>query len=445
MSEKPQGRPVAPTLDLAQWIAGLRRDAIPDDVMRWASHCMLDWFGVTMAGANEDLVDLLVAEALADGGGPAPLIGRPETVSPSWAVLINGAASHALDYDDVNQALRGHATVAVLPAVLGEALSGGHTLDQMLAAFTVGYETACRVGAMTGDSHYGTGWHATATVGSFGAAAGVAWLRGLDAGRTAHALGQAATMASGLKAMFGTMAKPYHAGRAAQNGWQAARLSARGWIARDDTLEAVQGFWATQAPGADPGAAQAPWHIRNNLFKYHAACYMTHSATEACAALRARGVDPDAVRTLRLRVSAGHLKICNIAAPRTGLEVKFSLPHMAALALSGADTAAIGTYTDACAQDPVLSNLRGKVRVEPQETGSTMVTAVDVVAELSDGSTLVQPADTGIPATDLDAQERRLLAKFVALTGAGADGLADAVLGGLGTPADLVRLANGAP
>lgn len=410
----------APTREIAEWVAGLRADSIDPIALRWARHCLLDWLAVTVAGAREPLVDLLVAEAMADGAiGPVPLVGRTETLSPSWAVLVNGAASHALDYDDVNTAMHGHPTVAVLPAVL--AAGADRNLDDVLRAFVVGYEVACLVGEMTGDGHYDKGWHATGTVGTFGAAAGVAWIMGLDADQTAHAFGQAATMAAGLKAMFGTMAKPFHAGRAAQSGFLATRLAAQGWTTRDDGLECGQGFWDTQAPDHVPFGlsrqSNQPFQITHNLFKYHAACYMTHSTIEASQKIGRSGVlKLDEIKSVRVQTARAHLKICNIENPDTGLKVKFSLRHLAAMGLSGHDTAAIGSYSDACARHSDLVSLREKVVVEPQETESSLDTNARVVVELLDGRTFAERANVGVPATDIDEQEARLNAKFQALT-----------------------------
>lgn len=440
----------APTREIAEWVAGA--PGVNADEIRWARHCLLDWLAVTLAGAREEMVDILVAEALTDdGAGTMPLVGRDEDLAPSWAVLVNGTASHALDFDDVNTAMHGHPTVAVMPAVLLAGARDGRGLDDVLRAFAAGYEVCCLVGEMTGDAHYDKGWHATATVGTFGAAAGMAALMGLSAERTAHALGAAATMAAGLKSMFGTMCKPYHAGRAAQSGWLAARLAGRGWVARPDALECPQGFWDTQAPGhaAFPLArsGNAPLQITRNLFKYHAACYLTHSSIEACRGLReSHGLMPDRIARVRLRVAEGHLNVCNIADPATGLEAKFSLRHTAAMALAGVDTGAAGSYTDAIAALPDLTALRARIEIEPQASARTMTTGAEAVVDTTDGLTLTNAFDVGIPATDLDGQEDRLTAKFHALAdpvlGARAGALRDLVLQGNGSAVEILAAAR---
>ena len=410
-----------PTESLADWVASSKAETVDARALRWARHCLLDWIAVTIPGAQEELVSILLEEALADEAeGRVPIVGRDRSLTPSWSVLVNGAAGHALDYDDVNRTMHGHPTVAVMPAVLTAALMEERSLEAALASFVVGYEAACQVGEMVGDGHYDKGWHATATVGTFGAAAGTANLLGLDGERTAHALGTAATMAAGLKSMFGTMSKPLHAGRASQSGYLAARTAARGWVSRPDALECSQGFFDTQSPSPAPktmeGKHNQPFLIEQNLFKYHAACYMTHSGIEACRMLKDQHhFEPEDVRAVKMRINEGHLKVCNILEPSTGLEIKFSLRHTAALALSGIDTGAIETYSDEIANRDDLVNLRQKVEIQPQKVDRTMSAQAEVEIELNDGRTFEKLHDVAVPATDLDDQEQRLSQKFDSL------------------------------
>ena len=178
----------------------------------------------------------------------------------------------------------GHPTAAILPAALAVGEAEGRTGMEVLRAFVAGYEAAAFVGSLVMRSHYGRGFHSTATLGSFGAAAAAGLLINLDEAQMAIAFGLAGTQAAGLKSMFGTMAKPFHAGRAAANGVLAARLAARGFTANPRVLEVEQGFIATQSDGPDTAEAllRRPGSIIvETLFKYHAACYLTHSAIEA--------------------------------------------------------------------------------------------------------------------------------------------------------------------
>lgn len=406
------------TAALAAGLGACRFEALPADVVSLAKHCMLDWLGVTLAGAQEPLTRIALDMAREQGGhAQATVIGHGDRLAAQQAALVNGTASHALDYDDVHLKIIGHPSVPVLPALLALAEQRHASGQRVIAAFVAGFETECRVGSAMGRSHYNRGWHATATVGSFGAAAACADLLGLDAERSAHALGIAATQAAGLKSMFGTMCKPLHAGKAAANGLLAADLAARGFTSRTDAIECEQGFGPTQSENFDPARARrAPgaFDIRDNLFKYHAACYLTHSTIEAARALHAEdGLRPEAVAAVTVRVQPGHLRVCNIPDPETGLETKFSLRHTCALGLSGIDTAALETYSDAMARDPALIALRERVRVETdREMGET---AAVVTVETQDGRRLERSADVGVPMRDLDAQWQRLTAKFHSL------------------------------
>lgn len=409
-------RSATPTQDLADWVASLDPKDIPQSAYSWATHTFLDWLGVTIAGAREPLSDILIADAIAEGAqGSTHLLGRSERVIPSQAALINGSASHALDYDDVHMRLHGHPSVPVLPALLALAEQLNSDGKALLTAFIAGYEVECLIGEMIGDSHYETGWHNTATIGTFGAAAACSKLLGLDAEKTAMALGIAATQAAGLKSMFGTMCKPLHAGKSAFNGLLAARLASRGFTSRTDALECPQGFAATQSSDYRPlpvrPDATAPYAVEANLFKYHAACYLTHSPIEAVRSLaQDNHLSADDIARIRLQVGAGHLKVCNIPSPQTGLEIKFSLRHTSALALLGEDTGALATYSDEIAQRPDLVALREKVVVESKQQAQR--SAAEVVIELNDGRSLYKAFDVGIPATDLDQQWQRVSGKF---------------------------------
>ena len=176
MSDMP--RP-AVTRWLAELSSALRADDLSDEAITLARQCVLDWFAVTIPGAAEPAVRILREDLLADGARPvASLVADAARTSAMNAALVNGTASHALDFDDVNMAILGHPTVAVLPGLLALAEETGATQREILVAFVAGYDVACRTGALMSPSHYGHGFHATATVGSIGAAAACARLFG---------------------------------------------------------------------------------------------------------------------------------------------------------------------------------------------------------------------------------------------------------------------------
>ncbi len=413
-------KPVGLTRSLAAQAAALTYADLTEPVRALARQCVLDYIGVTLAGAAEPLVAKLLDEMEEQGGKPqAAVIGHRPRLPTLSAALVNGAASHALDFDDVNMAMPGHPTVAILPALLALAEERGCNGAAVMTAFVAGYELQCRLGRAIAPGHYdGLGFHATATVGSFGAAAACAHLLGLDAAATATALGIAGTQAAGLKSMFGTMCKPLHAGKAAYNGLLAARLAARGFTSRDDVLECAQGFAATHSPDFAPERALAEpprgWWIFDNLFKYHAACYLTHGPIEAARKLRLEhGLSPEQVRRVSLRVDQAADRVCNIPAPRTGLEAKFSLRLTTAMALAGVETGALGTYSEANAADARLVGLRDKITPDFQ-TGWPH-TLAEVELELTDGTRLIARHDAGVAETDIGLQGEKLARKFAAL------------------------------
>src|SRR5437763_16145408 len=199
---------------LARKSASLEYDDLPQDAHELARQCILDYFGVAVAGAGDGLVRLMLDELTEAGGTPqASVIGHQTRLPALSAALVNGAAGHALDYDDVNMAMPGHPSVAILPGLLALAQLRRSAGRDVVTAFVAGYEIACRIGAALQPGHYNLGFHATATVGCFGAAAACARLLGLDTTASATPLGIAGTQAAGLQSQFGTMCKPSRPGR----------------------------------------------------------------------------------------------------------------------------------------------------------------------------------------------------------------------------------------
>jgi 2-methylcitrate dehydratase PrpD len=408
------------TRTLAAQAQGLRFAGIPEETRAWARQRILDYTACAIAGASDELTEILLAEMVEHGGAPqATVIGHAARLPAASAALINGAASHALDFDDVNLAMPGHPSVAILPGLMALAEARGASGEQVLTAFVAGYELQCRVGRILAPGHYDRlGFHATGTIGSFGAAAACAHLVGLDPDRFAVALGIAGTQAAGLKSQFGTMCKPLHAGKASHNGLLAAKLAARGFTGRADLIECPQGFAGAHSPDFHPERAlETPphgWYLRGNLFKYHAACYMVHSSIEAARMLREQhGVTPDRVERIRVELEESCDRICNIPAPKTGLEAKFSLRLATAMGLSGLDTGRQSTYTAEVATNPDLVRLRDKVELDFRSGIPNTFAAIEV--SLTDGTTLTARHDSGVPASDTERQGRRLEEKFIAL------------------------------
>ncbi|QJD59890.1 MmgE/PrpD family protein [Pseudomonas sp. gcc21] len=419
-SYNPEQAPILATKAITDFVSNLKYEELPQSAIELAKHCFLDWLGVAIAGSREPLVGLLVAQAEEEGGNPVcTVVGLDHKCAPGWAALINGAAGHALDFDDVVSAMGGHPSVPVFPALLASAELHPTTGQQFISAFIAGFEAECRVGTLAAPAHYARGFHATGTIGTFGAAAACAHLHQFDSDEWETTFGLAAAQAAGLKCMFGTMTKPFHAGKAAANGFLAARLARRGFSANVGALEAEQGFIATQADGLNWDGVRvmdADLGIAKVMFKYHAACYLTHATIEAVLRLQAEHqVAAGDVAEIVVKVPPGHLRVCNIQEPETGLEAKFSLRFTTALAFFGRRTDD-HAFNDAAASEPELIAIRDKVRVEPIDSlPNNYSSEVEVV--LHSGHRLRSSADVSraTPHHEMPAQWKKLSAKFVGL------------------------------
>lgn len=397
------------TADLARWIT--RDDDPPTPrARRAAGQAMLDWAGVSLAATSDPMVAILQADPEEAGG--VPVVGTGVRRTAPVAARIMGAASHALDFDDINKRMRGHPSVAILPAILA---AGDQTGAETIDALITGTEVACILGEMLGAAHYERGFHTTATVGTVAAAAAVCRLLDAQAETTTRALSLAATQAAGLRAMFGTMAKPLHAGLAAERGLMAARWAMAGMTAPLDGIEAAQGLGPVLSDGfrplpirPDPGAR---FGIEENVFKRHAACYYTHSAIDAAAALtHDHAIPVETIEGVTVGLQPGLLSVCDITKPTTGLEAKFSVRHLVAMALLGRDTTDHAAFTDALAADPEIGAVRQRITAEPFETDNRMLAHVRITRRT--GSSVEKELDVSQAATDLDAQETALLKKF---------------------------------
>ena len=209
----------------------------------------------------------------------------------------------------------------------------------------------------------------------------------------------------------------------------------RGFTARNDSLECDQGFASSQsdhfASDAALGEPPAGWHLRNNLFKYHAACYLTHAPIECAKEIRLRSnFPPERVRKILLRIDSGADKVCNIPHPTTGLEAKFSLRQTVAMALTGVDTANLDSYNEAVTQDQRIKTLREKMTIEFKPNWEHSL--AEMAIQLDDGTTLEATHDSGIPWPDLAKQRQAIEAKYESLVtpilgAAGAKRLRDAI------------------
>ena len=438
---------------------------LPEAAVRAARRAILDTVGVTLAGSVEvtaERVRAMVAHRR--GGAEATVVGAPARASVEDAALANGTAAHALDYDDLHQSLSGHPSVPILPAALAlaerEHLSG----SALITAFVVGVEIEAKLGRAMNPGLYEVGWHATSTLGVFGAAAASARLLGLSPERTAQALAIAASMASGIKANFGTDCKPLHAGHAARCGLEAALLAAAGFTGNPRALEHGDGFGTTYGAGGKPvwdlatAGLGAPHEIVDPGVgvKRFPACASTHQALDATLALaEEHGIAVPAVEAVECAVHylAPHQLIYDQA--RTPLEGKFSMPYCVSVALLDGGVG-FAQFTDERVARADVQALMPRVRmvVHPDQTTRDCLPTrfSEVTITLRDGRRLhrrVQQAK-GQPRNPLTDAE--LIVKFRdcaarALPAAQVESLLAAVqkLESLADVSDLARLLRTGP
>lgn len=419
--------------------------AADDRARAMAVNCLVDWFGCGLRGAGEPLVHALVKSAgMLGAPGAMPLLGRAERVGLSDMVLINGASGHALDYDDGHGAMMGHPSAPIAPALLGLAASLSRDGSTLMDAYILAVDVAARVGMLLAPDHYDRGFHGTATAGAIGAAAGCALLLGLDQAATAKAIGLAGTRAAGLRASFGTDAKPLHAGWAGLIGLTAAVWSRNGLTGHADLVGSACGL-RTLSNNWNPDAAIAAHHplILDTTFKHHAACAGAHPTIEAVRGLvEQHAVSPADVAGLVLRVNPRLDNVCNRQRVDSGLEAKFSLRMLAAMALSGIDTAAPESFSDAVVQRHDLQALFSIVAVELDPTvaptgGEVVLTARCGAVYRSGGNAVRLAGDAA--RSSLDAKFRVLAEPVI-----GADRAARllARLRGIATVADMASVAR---
>ncbi len=260
------------TKEIAEFIHNTTFQDIPEDVIAKGKECFLDWHGVTLAGTTEESAEIILEYVKEAGGKPlASVLGANFKTNPSHAALANGIIGHALDFDDYHDDTVIHATAVCLPAILAMAESRHSSGEDILAALIVAIDVCIRIGLGLGDYHYQLGWHTTSTAGIFGATAGAARILQLETDQIITALGICGTQASGLRQVFGTMSKPFHAGKVSMEGVLSTLLAAKGFTSAQKIVEGELGLLEvlTDVPDEDIILDQlgSKYYIRNLSFK----------------------------------------------------------------------------------------------------------------------------------------------------------------------------------
>ncbi len=342
---------VSLTRDAVSFAVALRFEDLDEEVLRISRRCVLDGLAVALAGSEQPAIEVLDRYIRRVGGVPdARVIGDASLRVPAHlAALWNGLAGHAMDWDDTQLAegpgrpygLLVHPTMPPLSSALavcelivretGKAVDG----RRFLTAFAAGFEVECKISEAINPDHYNKGFHTSGTIGTFGSAVTSAKLLDFDERQTARAIGIAASMAAGIRAGFGTMTKPLHMGRSAENGVTAALLVREGFTSSEEALDGKWGYLAVAGRGGDPELALGrfgnPFTIVSPgvSIKPYPCGVLTHPSMEAMlAVMRENDLEPDDIKRVKLFAGSNVLVPIRFKRATTELEGKFCFPFL---------------------------------------------------------------------------------------------------------------------
>jgi 2-methylcitrate dehydratase PrpD len=354
---------------LCEFLARISYDDLPPAVVARTEELFLDWFASTLAGkaARPTLIMEKFAAEMGPGDGASEILVSRKRTSPFFAALINAAASHFVEQDDLHNSSVLHPGTVVFPAVLAMAQATGASGKEFITASVAGYECGVRVGEFLGRSHYKV-FHTTGTAGKLAAAAGVARLLNLDADKTQHCLGSAGTMAAGLWEFLRDAAdsKQLHTAKAAADGLMAALIARDGFTGARQIFEGKQGMAAGMSTDADAQCLTdqlgTRWAIAETSFKFHASCRHTHPSADALLALmQQHNVNADDVASVTAHVHQGAIDVLGpVTDPQTIHQSKFSMGFVLAL-IAHHQRASLADFTSEALREPGLRAFHDKV------------------------------------------------------------------------------------
>jgi 2-methylcitrate dehydratase PrpD len=364
------------TKRLAEWSSSWRGDA-SEVALHWARSAVYDTVACMVAGAGDEGTARLRNIAASWGAGPATVVGATSAAAAPWAAMVNGMATHVLDYDDNVHYAMTHPSAVILPALLALAEEIDASGRQVLEAWIVGLEVQVAIGLGINRLHYDNGWHATSTVGTIGAAAACGRLLGLDAEKMRNAISFGVSMASGVKAQFGTMAKPFHAGMAAKNAVIAAQLAAGGMDASPEPIDAHYGFRPLYAGPASRGWEGLLDQLGKPLAvekyglepKFYPCCAGSHRAVDGLFELREKhGFTADDVAEIVTLVGWGNASSLMYPRPTQEMEARFSMEYTIAVALRDGRLV-LSDFTPEAVRRPEILRLLPLVKMETHDRG----------------------------------------------------------------------------
>ncbi|HEY7449065.1 MAG TPA: MmgE/PrpD family protein [Vicinamibacterales bacterium] len=403
------------TKTLAEYVIASRLGEIPGDVQHEARRALVNYVGCAVGGSLHPALDIAIRALGPFSGKPtAKVLGRPERLDPLHASLMNGISSHVYDYDDTTPQNYIHPSSPVASALFAYASANAVNGRDFLQAFIMGFEAESRVGNAVFPSHYDAGWHITGTAGVFGAAVAIGRVLDLSLQQMIWAIGLAATQAAGLREMFGSMAKAFHPGRSAQNGYGAALLAQAGFTAGQYAIEAPRGFAAVQSAKYDlskvTAALGTDFNLRRNAYKPFPCGIVIHPTIDGCIQLHDEyRPAPETIKAVHLRVAPLVLDLCNKQKITTGLEGKFSVYHGAAIGLIRGK-AGVREYTDEAVNDVQIRRVREAASATGDPSISEDQARIDV--ELTNGQTISRFVEQSLGNVHRPLSDKQLEAKF---------------------------------
>ncbi|QDS68420.1 hypothetical protein FKW77_010787 [Venturia effusa] len=404
---------------LADWASGLQYSEIPGPVIKAAVKSFYNWYGCAIAGSDHEAVHITV-KALSPffGKETSSLLGLGSKADAQHAALINGISSHVHDYDDTHLETIIHPTAPVASAAFAYANYKGEVSGKdLILAVVAGVEAECKLGLAVWPTHYDVGWHITSTVGAIGAAVAVGKLAKLGPEQMQNAIGVAATQVTGLREMFGTHTKAFHAGRAAQNGLLAALMAGEGFTSSPTSLDGKRG-WVNVVSSRNRvdelfATLGKEWETEKNSFKPFPCGIVIHPVIDACIHLGERIKEKlksvDDIESVQLDVHRLVLELTGKKEPRDGLEGKFSVYHGAAIGLL-LGKASPAEYEDSIVQDPRVVHLRDKVEATVKDIPTESCRAH---VKMVDGETFEMEIENTIGSIRNPMTDDQLTAKFL--------------------------------
>jgi 2-methylcitrate dehydratase PrpD len=402
------------TRTLAEFTANHPSKGWSDEVEHEAHRTFLNWLGCAIGASRHEAVDAaLRAVRVLAPSEQAMLAGRKERVDIANAALINGIASHLFDFDDTHLKTIIHPAGPVCSAVLALAELTGASGRSLIDAVVLGIDVSCRLGNTLYPEHYDRGWHITGSTGSIGAAAACARLLGLDADKTAMALGVAASQPVGLREQFGTMTKPFHPGAAAKAGLMSALMAREGYTSSPRSIEAPRGFAQVVSTKFDwseiTDELGKRFEISFNTYKPFACGIVIHPSIDACVQLRNKGVTAENLEHLDLRVHSLVLELTGKKEPSDGLQGKFSVYHGCAVGLIFGRASESEYADDIVNREDVVATRRKVVATVDDRIDEA---AVEATATLKNGTTVHVRVDHAIGSLQRPMSDADLVAKF---------------------------------